>query len=1109
MLLLCPAVLPLGSGVVENGLGPDFYAGLYETSTSTDIRFEHLKDQLPKILAWALVAFLFIALVSFALIAAASGLAGENVWKAIQDSVPTVVAPSSLFSVIGAFFVFYAQSAKVDREESRPSSDEQFSQRFKDLIDEGRKEHKFDRLVVFIDELDRCSEDDIAATLTAIRTFLEVKPCVFIVAADRDVLERSLHKLPQQNPDNEADPYYSAAREYFDKVFHDRISIPPLRHQSLYIWATKQVEAKVGGLWEELRERLDQQKMGRLLFDLVPSHVSSPRRVRALLNSFARTVAVAESRGVPWEGRELEVAKLVVLESEFPHLARDMRVDHRLPGFILEAPPQKVSKRTAKILVKYVSDFSDYNLPEDFEVPDKPTYSGGDTYLAEGRAKKETEHENLIKYLKRTSETIVSRDLIFMEHAGQSQGMEDPELGLILESAIDEPDEVVERFEQQAVEDRRQALVVLAYMLRSEGREESRMYFHALVGIAETLLPDEIGDVPDRIDNALITYLGEQPLTDAQILPVFEIAMASSSAPFKARALSLDGLFDRSRLADVAVNLAKVPAPFKKKIYARIGEELPMYEGAWDSALRVVRELPASESKLALADPNVREGLVSVFSGEAHTDDGAPVPNEYIRDEFLAPLFDSMKENGELDSEALGLIEELISRDTFADFGFDRAKLFLPRIEVAAEKNRAVIGLMNHVPFDEVKTYGDLLETDPKSVTNAGVVLRRILPGIQDRPDLALPLAEATGRLLPFVDSTDKSESEAVKSAYLQLIESRTWWDGKSSSDAQAELHSQVREISDDDSDVLQRLVQDLNRARPSLDPPGATVEANYSIRVLGAPLIENFPEEVLAFTRASQSEESLDLSMAIARTRYHLLSLAAPGKRGAVNYEDAKQAVNAAGNTDADDVLKSWFELSPPTNEVYEVLIASPTDRSVTGTGLATWCEKRPPEDLTSLAIRLAERSKYSDLKWIEILLQKGADDTEITRRLIEIIQAETNGQRRRDKSAYLAKLGERSSDSQRAVADLMIKALQKEKQIDFDMALDLIPALGNNHRRGGKLVEEFKKAAKSGRLVSGSQYERLRDRGVKLPDYARKKKSRRQKAKESLEGIAGRFKR
>lgn len=92
------------------------------------------------------------------------------------------------------------------------------------LLSRPQRRHK--RLVVFIDELDRCDTSTVVATLDSQRTFLDAPGCVFIVAADQQVLEEALtERATQATPVDSGNSYYSAGSEYLDKTFHYQVDL--------------------------------------------------------------------------------------------------------------------------------------------------------------------------------------------------------------------------------------------------------------------------------------------------------------------------------------------------------------------------------------------------------------------------------------------------------------------------------------------------------------------------------------------------------------------------------------------------------------------------------------------------------------------------------------------------------------------------------------------------------------------------------------------------------------------------------------------------------------------------------------------------------------------
>jgi hypothetical protein len=237
-----------------------------------------------------------------------------------------------LFSVFLTYFT-------LSRSRSPASSDEEFEAIFRDMLERAGVNGKSDRrLVVFVDELDRCAPSEVAATLESIRTFLGVKGCIFIVAADQQVLEHALtEQLRQSTPPDLANPYYSAGSAYLDKIFQYQLSFPPLRARRLSAFALELVENRKG-VWAD--PDVDKEDVISIL---LPTHIHSPRRVKVLLNAFALSYGIASERAKRESlpaiaGRASELAKLVCIKLEFPLFARDLALDERLiPAVTLAA----------------------------------------------------------------------------------------------------------------------------------------------------------------------------------------------------------------------------------------------------------------------------------------------------------------------------------------------------------------------------------------------------------------------------------------------------------------------------------------------------------------------------------------------------------------------------------------------------------------------------------------------------------------------------------------------------------------------------------------------------------------------------------------------------
>ena len=233
-------------------------------------------------------------------------------------------------AVAAAAFGLVVKGVATDWNMPAPSGDDEFVGVFRQLFE------PHDRLLVFVDEIDRASPDRIADALDGLRNFFENEHCVFLVAADRPTLEHALSSwLGESTPEHSANPYYGAASAYLDRLFQYQLIVPPPRSDALYQYARGATRDRPG-VWETLREDADRYR--EVINVLIPSHVTSPRQVDLLLNAFVLTWRLLLQREPQFDvSRMAEVAKLVCLRSEFPLFAADLHVDPELPRRVLEA----------------------------------------------------------------------------------------------------------------------------------------------------------------------------------------------------------------------------------------------------------------------------------------------------------------------------------------------------------------------------------------------------------------------------------------------------------------------------------------------------------------------------------------------------------------------------------------------------------------------------------------------------------------------------------------------------------------------------------------------------------------------------------------------------
>ncbi len=299
----------------------EFDSGLYVDTTTNDLKAdkEKVKSAI-KFIFWGLA----IAVVTCSVIAGALSWIGDDSFKNVIKGLLIPALPVA--AIIGTCLGLVTKGFTVTSSKSAPSTAEEFEKTFKNLVTKAEAS----RLVIFVDELDRCASHEVAETLETIKTFLEVKGCVFVVAADHQVLEQALRKrVRQETPIDPQNPYFSAGSSYLDKIFQFQLSLPELKPRRLTNFAIELVENRPG-LWQRI-DRLDD-----VISVLVPTHVTSPRRVKVLLNSFAISYRLAERRAEQElldpdiSSRASEVAKLACLRCEFPIFADELNRDAQI-----------------------------------------------------------------------------------------------------------------------------------------------------------------------------------------------------------------------------------------------------------------------------------------------------------------------------------------------------------------------------------------------------------------------------------------------------------------------------------------------------------------------------------------------------------------------------------------------------------------------------------------------------------------------------------------------------------------------------------------------------------------------------------------------------------
>ncbi|PYE80582.1 Qat anti-phage system ATPase QatA [Pseudoroseicyclus aestuarii] len=232
---------------------------------------------------------------------------------------------------------------------SAPEQMHAFRQEFAELL----KDAEIDRLIVLVDDLDRCLPDTAIETLEAIRLFLFVPRAAFVIAADEGMIEYAVRQHFPDLPVATGPATY--ARNYLEKLIQVPFRLPSLGYAETRIYVTlllvlnacgeeadefqkltglarellrrpwkgpgldrKAVEKALGGVPVEIERAME--LAGRIAPILADGARGNPRQIKRFINTMMLRLAIAEERGFREELKMSVLAKIMLAERFAPEL---------------------------------------------------------------------------------------------------------------------------------------------------------------------------------------------------------------------------------------------------------------------------------------------------------------------------------------------------------------------------------------------------------------------------------------------------------------------------------------------------------------------------------------------------------------------------------------------------------------------------------------------------------------------------------------------------------------------------------------------------------------------------------------------------------------------
>ena len=193
------------------------------------------------------------------------------------------------------------------------------------------------RVIVLVDDLDRCTPESIPPLLEALSLFADIKSTVYVLALDEEAAKSAIARHLGSEPHE--------AEGFLHKIFQVPFALPPLDpgRISRYIHLAYPDVVLLS-------------PSASVIF--AQSLEPNPRILKRALNRFRSLMEVAKARSLVWEVEDIHpelVAKLVALESRLPGLYRDVMKSppHLLtleslarPALRGPTPPKTKNRRT-------------------------------------------------------------------------------------------------------------------------------------------------------------------------------------------------------------------------------------------------------------------------------------------------------------------------------------------------------------------------------------------------------------------------------------------------------------------------------------------------------------------------------------------------------------------------------------------------------------------------------------------------------------------------------------------------------------------------------------------------------------------------------------------
>lgn len=214
----------------------------------------------------------------------------------ISELAPTVGAEEIRDMVTGLGTIFvdrfmgdkaasWVEKHLIGDEETSVAAIGKLKEKFQQCITKACAKKKRERVVVFVDDLDRLQPTRAVELLEVLKLFLDCRQCVFVLAIDYEVVSRGIEQKFGLN-DREK------SRSFFDKIIQVPFKMPVAQYD---------LDQYVKGVLKELKIEADDELRGTYLELIRRSVGYNPRSMKRLFNIFSLLDCIQQDEREVWD----------------------------------------------------------------------------------------------------------------------------------------------------------------------------------------------------------------------------------------------------------------------------------------------------------------------------------------------------------------------------------------------------------------------------------------------------------------------------------------------------------------------------------------------------------------------------------------------------------------------------------------------------------------------------------------------------------------------------------------------------------------------------------------------------------------------------------------